>query len=535
MPRLVEARRFASAKSVSVALGMIAVTLVVAVIHFFVVGFGAIRFPFGIDYGEGIVWQQMRMIMAGHGYAPLGSFPAIVFHYPPLYHVLTGLAARATDSDELATGRAVSLVSTIAAAALLAVLTSTNRGPMEPRLPYRLGGLAAAAIWLATQPVMLWAYLFRVDPLFLAFSFGGVWLGILSLTRPIAIYGAALLFVAALFTKQTALAAPSAVFAVLLVAQPRTAAKGIITGLVAALAALAAVVDLTHGGFLKHIILYNINRFDPQKWSYLLKELGYHCGLLAAALWAIRRRWKTLHLSGDASTLIGRLRSDPAAAAFCILVLYFLLTTIMLGLVFKSGSALNYFLEWLGLVSSFVGLEIADMLARLRAPGANAIGAGEVVLLWALALQLVLLVLLVKLDFNDRVHDRRDLERLQTLIVAAPRPVIGDDMVAILRAGKPVLWEPSIFTELAAKGVWDERPFLAMIRAHRFAFFVSEDPGSAKYDSRHSPGVRQALAAAYPQVRYLAQYELRFPAGPLPADAASLPRRFVNHHAMGTN
>ena len=31
----------------------------------------AIRYPFELDYGEGIVWQQMREMFAGHGYAPI--------------------------------------------------------------------------------------------------------------------------------------------------------------------------------------------------------------------------------------------------------------------------------------------------------------------------------------------------------------------------------------------------------------------------------------------------------------------------------
>ena len=43
------------------------------------------------DYGEGIVWQQMRNIVAGQGYTPLGVYPAIVYHYPPVYHLVVHL------------------------------------------------------------------------------------------------------------------------------------------------------------------------------------------------------------------------------------------------------------------------------------------------------------------------------------------------------------------------------------------------------------------------------------------------------------
>ena len=48
----------------------------------------AMNYPYDLDYGEGIVWQQMDDIVAGKGYAPLGTFPAIVYHYPPVYHLV---------------------------------------------------------------------------------------------------------------------------------------------------------------------------------------------------------------------------------------------------------------------------------------------------------------------------------------------------------------------------------------------------------------------------------------------------------------
>ncbi len=100
----------------------LAAALGVLITHFALqVGSGIvlIRYPFGIDYGEGIVWQQMRNIMHGAGYGPLGVYPAIVYHYPPVFHVTAGMAARLFGTDELATGRAVSWIAGLGTAAIV--------------------------------------------------------------------------------------------------------------------------------------------------------------------------------------------------------------------------------------------------------------------------------------------------------------------------------------------------------------------------------------------------------------------------------
>ena len=76
-------------------------------------GAKAIRYPFEIDYGEGIVWQQALRIASGDAYGSIDHYPAIVFHYPPFYHLISLATAAILGLDQLAAGRAVSLVSTV--------------------------------------------------------------------------------------------------------------------------------------------------------------------------------------------------------------------------------------------------------------------------------------------------------------------------------------------------------------------------------------------------------------------------------------
>src|SRR5205809_4667907 len=64
----------------------------------------AINYPFQLDYGEGIVWQQAQQMRSGNAYGDITGFPAIVFHYPPLYHVIVFTIAEVTGLDFLVVG-----------------------------------------------------------------------------------------------------------------------------------------------------------------------------------------------------------------------------------------------------------------------------------------------------------------------------------------------------------------------------------------------------------------------------------------------
>jgi len=101
---------------------------------------------------------------------------------------------------------------------------------------------------------------------------------------------------------------------------------------------------------------------------------------------------------------------------------------------------------------------------------------------------------------------------LVAMVHDARRPVISDNMVAVKRAGREVVWEPAIFTELASKGLWDERPFVQRIRDGQFAFFVTVgDRGQRVFDSRYTPAMMDAMDAAYPVRRHLAKFTLHLP------------------------
>jgi hypothetical protein len=485
-------------------------------------GEAAIRFRWELDYGEGIVWEQMRLMLAGRGYGPIDGLPAIVFHYPPLFHMASAALAGATGLDPLAAGRLVSLSSTLLTGLFAGLIAAKAVRPEASlgasALCGAVGGLAVFSLW----PVVHWAPLMRVDMLATALSFAGVYAAMLALRRPALILLASACFVAAVYTKQTSIVAPAAVFLTFLLVRPRLAWACAAGCIALGLAALGALAWTTDGGFIRHIFLYNVNRFEA--WRLLLFKdvvLGhiFYFAVLAIGL-AARCKARLPHYRGCASVAAvrERLASAPADALLLLILVYALLAGLMTLSVAKSGSNVNYFIEWMAVLAILLGILVRD--AASAAVGGASAGRSK-----RLFDQPALLPLLIGLQAltlaspparaETRAPSRvAELKALSAMVREADRPIVSDDMVLLRRSGVPVQWEPAIFAELASTGAWDERGFVERIRAGHFAFFVTAGTrGQRLFDSRYNPAVADAIAAAYPVRRKLAGFTVHLPAG----------------------
>ena len=113
---------------------------------------GAIRFPGELDYGEGIVWEQMRLMIAGRGYGAIDGLPAIVFHYPPVFHALTAALSSLTGFDQLAVGRSVSFGSTLLIGLFAGLIAATTVRADAPRRTAIICGLVATLATFCFSP-----------------------------------------------------------------------------------------------------------------------------------------------------------------------------------------------------------------------------------------------------------------------------------------------------------------------------------------------------------------------------------------------
>ena len=480
-------------------------------------GWRALTWRYELDYGEGIVWQQADMMLTPEAYGGIDGFPAIVFHYPPLYHLATRAVSALAGVDMLFAGRAISIGSMLLAALMVAAIIMRTIPGERSRASRISGCVAGGLLVFSFAPVSFWPAFMRVDTLAVALGLGGFWLGLKAFERPALIYPACLFFVAAVFTKQTALPAPAAVFLLMLWLRPGLAIRGILTCLVAGIAIAAILGAITHGGFLRHILAYNINTIDLGQINLVIQVVENNVVFFALAILAIW--WRISRFRARNGAFFARcLQARPADIAWTGVLFYLATTSLMLVTILKSGSSVNYMLEWVMVVAILVGSGVADTLAAVRQssslkPLGNALVAGSFAIPAMLAAQ-ILLPGIAEPNF-DRVWSGAragEMAALSEKIRDASKPVISDDMVILRRSGKPVLWEPAIFTQLAKTGAWDAAPFVARILAGDFALFLTVgDRGDPLYDSRYSEAIADAMDRAYPVREHLAGYTLHMP------------------------
>lgn len=481
----------------------------------------ALRYPYQLDYGEGIVWQQMRDIMGGTGYAPLHIYPAIVYHYPPVYHVASAALAAVAGMDPLYAGRLVSILSTFATAAMAACLAGRVLPDDDSRRVRLICGVLAGLLFLSCYPVRMWAPLMRVDMIAGLFGLVGMVMALRALSRPGWIYGAGLMFVLAMFAKQISVAAPAAVFAILLWTHPRLALRGIVFSAIVSLTALGAMMLLTDGGFLRHVVGHNVNRVDLSLLTgILLPQMAMHGAILAlagvggAALWSPLRA--LLGAAGGVAAARQAMARDSRAIAIAMLLIFVVLKTIMLLGMMKSGSGYNYMIEWLSGVVVLAGAGLAPFVRRALGEVERAGPSLLSGLLLFLALPLQLVALHMGLP-DHGVLPALEMERRPIVrsIAASARPVIADDMTFPIRAGQNVRYESAITAELGAKGVYDQAGFARLVQARCFGFFVIEGKlGESPARQRYNPVVADAIAIAYPRERVVGKYRLHYPTSP---------------------
>ena len=450
----------------------------------------ALRYPFGLEYGEGLVWQQALLIPGPLMYGNSLDLPFIVFEYPPLYHLLTR-AALPVQPDFLAAGRLVSAISAVATAFSVAALVwFCGRGSDRPNARVHLAiAVASALLMLCLPQVHRWSHLMRVDMAAVALGMAGLLVAVLADGRRLGTSAALLLCVASMFTKQTQLPFGVAVFVIALRRDPPGAlwAAGIATAF--GVAALVLLEYLTVGGFLHHIIGYNINRFYSPRiafWGVFWPDrdsfpfIGFM--LLAAATLGLDLRRERLA------------RESVAGTARAMLLLAFVLSSLMLVTTLKHGASSNYLIDWLCLGGALMGVLLCDLVAM---PCRFSLVSALLILgLWNLPFR----------DLSDADLQQRYAREaaLVQRIAAAKKPVASEDISLLLAAGKGMLFEPAIVTELALLGKWDETPLVKMIRSGGFAFMITGDDFNGGGFFRRTPRVDAAMRQAYPLTEQIA-------------------------------
>jgi hypothetical protein len=172
-----------------------------------------VRFPYQMDYGEGVELYMVSRLLGGLPlYTSINQPPYHVGVYPPLYTLVVAPVAALTGL-QYGAGRAVS--------AALALVIAWLLGRMvyeETHRPW--AGIVTGLLWLASHLVYSWAVLMRVDMLAIMLSLLGLylfWHGYIRRGAERYVLAAMVSFVAAAYARQTSVWAAASCLVYLLI------------------------------------------------------------------------------------------------------------------------------------------------------------------------------------------------------------------------------------------------------------------------------------------------------------------------------
>ncbi len=327
--------------------------------------------------------------------------------------------------------------------------------------------------------------------------------------------GTAALFALALLTRQTALAAPLACFAWLLVRRERRAAAlfALRLGLCAAIPYLA-LLAVTRGEAWRHLVVYNANPYfwdQTAVWArhlWRFQRFALTLLVLSGALLSflsLHARWAgeaAREAKGGPEQAIPKPKgagrspegaepdatasaSAAAAPLFSLAALYLPFAFGSFLLVGKEGAAANYLLEWHLAAALFLALAAGRILRLdLAARAHGLLGFLKVLFFLGITFHAAWLGFLAwrGMLFSERpptaierltgVELDETLERLG-LAGGAGALILSDDPVCVLRAGGRVVFQPFILSALARQGLWDPAEFESGLARGRFAAIIT--------------------------------------------------------------
>lgn len=493
-----------------------------------------VSFPYGWDYGE--TPELARAIAVAHLqpiYPYWGETPPYqMANYTPLFAVANGFLVHFW-GVQYGTGRALAWGCGLLFCAGLAWLAWREGKTF-------LAPLVAVLFWFSSLYVWDWTPLGREDTLAMLFELLGLIVFFEGLSRGLTswrVLGVSLvLFLAAIYTRQTAIEGLVAVGLTLLVRRPR---QGLTYLMIFGLsgAAIFGLLDLlTHGAFYLNIVTGNVNVFS---WNHLLTR--------ALRFWRLYQAAIILGLGYVVSQIVRR-----RSPLFVFWVLAAFAVAITGG---KDGAAENYELIPWATVSLTAALAVAA-LVHLTTALWNRPAVPVRILGVALPLVTGLLLLLhAQLSFRvlyDGPRNRQTFDEVtatgashllrqatesgwyRRLLPWAPTPrqlenealvmysgaagydqlteqqeidaivkaqsgdVLDEDMTHLLLAGKRIYIQPFEFAEEARLGQWDDRPFVQAVQARHFDLVILTDELRPSWRTqRFTPKVVAALAANY--------------------------------------
>lgn len=433
---------------------------------FFIQAVRSINVQQDIQYPESaVVFGIANLWRGGSLYHDFHNPPFAVTSYPPVFYLVSAAVSKLFARwihFVYDCARAVAFAATILTAIVAAFVTGKTKSS-------RAAQFGTSLLFLGSSLLLPWGFMARVDSLMLLFTISGLYLFIHFKESNLK-YLAVVAFVLAIFTKQSALAAPAAVILTLLYQRRWRQGLFFVGSLVSLLAVCLLGGNYLTNGLMSLNIIGGVDapmRCQSVVEVFLRSFSGLFLPLVLSSLTLI-------------AFLRRRLNGDQLSESEAVILLFGLYLVGSLALAAfsstKLGSDRNYYLDSLLAASVLGGCGIEWLAGQSRES-------------WAKAILAVCLVIFV--GFSDFINQKYMMmtsdyfvSEDNSSVVEHLRPLTGDllsqDANIPLRLGKPVFvtdfYHLSVMT---ATGRWKPDPLISLIEQRHFqAVVLSFDIGS---------------------------------------------------------
>ncbi|MGE0268497.1 MAG: ArnT family glycosyltransferase [Candidatus Omnitrophota bacterium] len=474
---------------VRIFLWVMAAVLVYNFLNYAAYAFNLIVYPYDLDVGEGLIINRAWLLSKGENiYSPIDREPYFVMNYTPFFEfILAGLIK--VFGPKIMLGRMLSVGAAVLSGYFIyKIVNNVTR--------QQVSALIAGLIFFTSSWLICWSVLCRIDVFALMFVLAGISL-VTNQDQPkdfVAIFLSVLCFSAALYSRQSMIAAPVACAAWygwnIIKGQDRKRNVeyfklflllffGITAGV------LFALNCVTHGEFIRHTVFYTMSSFELSDFFKWFKEF-----------W--NTHWVLTGISALSVVIAFKKREMSVPEFFW---LFSLLVTITAG---KLGASINYFLEFWAANCVLTGL----LLSRFER-GALKWEAHLLGLFFFMLLIIQLLILHKRIDFTLPSAEYRQASNDMTeLIRDSSGEVLSEYMGYALQNGKESVYQSFSMAQLALDGKWDEGRIINDLKNHRFGIIIMTGVGM-EYD-RWTPRFKDAINQYYKQTHIFPCFELSY-------------------------
>lgn len=407
----------------------------------------AISFPFPLEYGEGLVLDQIIHLASRVNIYrnTIATPPYTVTNSPPLY-MLIQVPFDWIFGPAFWYGRIISVISLVFIAIFLS-LTLYN-------LTKDWMASAISGLLLFSIPYFWnWSVLDRADSLALALSWAGLYTAIRWPDRQRRLIISMILFTAAIFTQPTnALVAPITAMVWLLISHHTRQSMVLFAGTGGFCLALYLIINiLTKGGFYLNLITYNPNIWNFQEVTGRFIETSFN----------------SLVLGLIAVFFLVAEQVGTRSQAWPFVLTYFIIAGVITFLIGKAGPNDGYMFE----LSIALCLTTGAALAWVK----NHLAKAAIWVLIAIQINSYTTWTIEQYlpSFNERIADRDEIAQLAKKVLQASDPILIDEYNGLLPlAGKSLYYQPFEFAQLTRAGLWNPTPLINDIAKKRFSMLM---------------------------------------------------------------